>query len=440
MITQQEYADRRNRVKKALGQDGIMIIPSAHETLRNADTEYLFRQKSDFYYITGYKEPGALAIIAPHRKEGEYILFNRVRDRDAEVWTGRRVGQAGAVAEYGVDQAFSYEEINAKLPEILQGYQKIYYPMGENFSFDQQVLTWINQMRSAKRINPIALINSQDILHEMRLRKSAAEIDLMRHAGQVSAKAHVRAMTVCRPGMWEYQIQAELLYEFARHDCYPMPYNAIVGSGPNSCILHYNDNNAQLKDGDMLLIDAAGEYQCYAADVTRTFPVNGKFSSEQRAIYEIVLAAQKSTITKVKTGISCPELLDHSVKIISQGLLDLGLLKGSLNEVIEKKTYREFYMHNIGHWLGLDTHDVGTYRIGQEARHLEPGMVFTVEPGIYIRPSDKVDEKWWNIGVRIEDDVLVTEQEPEVLTQDAPKEITEIENLMANRQKVTAKM
>lgn len=433
MITQAEFLQRRQRIMHAIQPDSVVILPAAHEFKRNHDSDYLYRQNSDFYYLTGFREPEAVMVLAPGRKEGEYILFNRERNFDAEVWVGARSGQEGAREHYHADQAFPINSIDVKMLEILTGRRRIYYPVGQDSIIDQQMIEWINQLRRQIRSGtnaPNEFIDISQILHEMRLLKSPAEIELMRQAAQVSAAAHRRAMQVCKPGMMEYELQAELLFEFCRHDCYPSAYNSIVGGGANSCVLHYVDNNTKLKDGDLVLIDAGGEYQYYASDITRTFPVNGRFSPEQRAIYELVLQAQLATIARVKVGTPWNELQDIPRQIITEGLVELGLLKGNVKDLLETHAYQCFYMHNIGHWLGLDVHDVGNYRVNQQWRRLETGIVLTVEPGIYIRPDANVDKKWWNIGVRIEDDVLVTEQGHEVLSKDALKQIDEIERLM----------
>lgn len=434
-ITNEEYKNRRRKLSEIVGKDSIVIVPSAKEVFRNGDSDYLFRQNSNFYYLTGFNEPDAVAVLASERPEGEYVLFNRVRDIKAEIWNGKRAGQAGAVSDYGADQAFPYEDLDAKMPELLKNYRKVYFPIGMNPEFDQRILSWIKELRHripSRRAVPTEFIDIRPSLYAMRLIKSPAEINLMRYVAKASAGAHRKAMQACRPGLWEYQIQAVLLKEFSWHHCFPPAYNCIVAGGENACVLHYNENNAELKNGDMLLIDAAGEYQNYAADITRTFPVNGRFTHEQRAIYELVLLAQKNTIAMVKPGVSAPALQANAIRILSEGLLSLGLLKGTLEEVIKNRTYTQFYMHNVGHWLGLDTHDAGSYRLGQEENCLlEPGMVFTIEPGIYIQPHENIEKKWWNIGVRIEDNILVTETGNEILSIDAPKEITEIEALMA---------
>lgn len=433
MITKKEYAERRQRVMKVIGPQGIVILPAAAECMRSGEADYLYRQDSDFYYLSGFKEPEAVLVLAPGRKEGEYILFNRQRDPNAETWVGVRVGQTGAVKDYDADQAFPIESISEKMPELLANYRQVYFPIGKDADFDKQVIGWVKQITKHVRSGigvPTTFVNVQDIIHEMRLRKSPAEIELLRIAAKVSAQAHTRAMQTCRPEMTEYQLQAELLYEFSRGHCYPPAYNSIVASGPHACVLHYVDNHDQLKNGDLVLIDAGGEYEYYAADITRTFPVNGRFSKEQRAIYEIVLDAQKSTIATIKPGLPWEKLQEQTVHVITKGLLQLGLLQGDLQNLIAERAWFHFYMHQVTHWLGLDVHDAGKYKVDGQWRLLEEGMVLTIEPGIYIRPDEKIDKKWWNIGVRIEDDILVTAQGHEILTDAVPKEIIKIEALM----------
>lgn len=423
MITSQEYAQRRKRVLEAIGKDGIAILMAAPECFRTGHVEYLYRQNSDFYYLSGFKEPEAILVLAPAYKEGEYLLFNRERDEKSEIWTGRRAGQQSARDHYGASNAFSIQCVDKKLPEILSQYQQVYYPFGQE-KLAGRIAQW------TKENPPAELIDLNKILHEMRLKKSAAEMELMRTAAYISANAQRRAMKTCRLGMMEYELEAELLYEFARHQAYPPAYNNIVAGGGNACVLHYVDNNAQLNANELVLVDAGGEYQYYASDITRTFPISGRFTPEQRAIYEIVLRAQKAVIEQIKPGVSFDQLQQTTVQLLTQGLLQLGLLSGDLETLLKEQAYKKFYMHNVSHWLGLDAHDVGAYRMNERWRILEPNMVLTVEPGIYIQPDEKIAKKWWNIGVRIEDDIAVTAEGHEILSKDAPKEIDEIENLM----------
>jgi Xaa-Pro aminopeptidase len=436
MINMSEYAKRRKTLMQKIGPDGIVILSSAPELLRNGDAVYAYRQNSDFYYLTGFDEPESVLVLAPKRKDGEFILFNRVRDRDHEIWDGPRAGQEGAIKTFKADQAFPIHELNKMLPELLAGRETIHYTLGKNREFDKTLLQAVNQARSKVRSGiqaPTTFIDIAPSLHEMRLFKSAAEIAVMQKAVDITEKAHVRAMQVCKPGMNEYQLEAEILYEFQRHGARFPAYNSIVGAGRHSCILHYVHNNQKIANGDVVLIDAGAEYQNYAADITRTFPANGKFSGEQKAIYELVLASQLAAIKSIKPGASWTKAQDVIVKIITQGLIDLKILKGNLDTLIEKQAYFPFYMHRSGHWLGLDVHDVGRYRIDKKWRNLQPGMMLTVEPGIYISAdTPHVPARWHNIGVRIEDNVLVTKEGCRVLSQAIPKTVKDIEAIMAD--------
>jgi Xaa-Pro aminopeptidase len=435
MIKMSEFADRRKKLMRKIGRKGIMILPSAPELYRNGDAMYAYRQNSDFYYLTGFEEPEAVLVLVPHREQGEYILFNRVRDRDHEIWDGPRAGQEGAVKDFRADQSFPFNELSLMLPELLKDRETIHYPLGINTRFDKVLMDGVNKIRAKVRGGMQAPLTFTDItlsLHEMRLFKSEAEIAAMQKAVDITGKAHVRAMKTCRPGMYEYELEAELLHEFNRHGARFQAYTSIVGAGKNSCILHYIANNQKIAEDDLVLIDAGAEYQNYAADITRTFPASGKFSGEQRAIYELVLAAQLAAIKLIKPGKSWEAGQDAIVKIITEGLLDLKILKGNLDQLIEQKAYLPFYMHKSGHWLGLDVHDVGRYQIAEKWRSLQQGMVFTVEPGIYISADIKgVSERWHNIGVRIEDDVLVTDKGSKVLSENIPKTVADIEALMA---------
>ncbi len=436
MIKMNEYAKRRKEIMQKIGPKGIMILPAAPEVIRNGDAYYPYRQNSDFYYLTGFEEPESVLVLAPKRKEGEYILFNRVRDRNREIWDGARAGQEGARKEYLADQAFPFSEFTLMLPELLAGRESIHYPLGINCDFDKLVLHGVNHIRAKVRggfQSPIAFVDITPTLHEMRLFKSPSEVNVMKKAIDITAKAHERAMTICKPGMNEYQLEAELMHVFQSHGARFPAYSSIVGAGRNTCILHYINNDQTIADGDLVLIDAGAEYHNYASDITRTFPANGRFTGEQRAIYELVLESQLAAIKSVKPGASWTAAQNVIVKIITQGLKDLGLLKGNMDELIEKQAYFPFYMHRSGHWLGLDVHDVGRYSIETKWRSLQPGMVFTVEPGIYISADiPGVPKKWHNIGVRIEDNVLVTEKGHEVLSQKIPKTVAEIEAIMAH--------
>lgn len=434
MITKSEFAKRRKQVMKKIGPTGIAIFAAAPVAARNADCDYPYRQNSDFYYLTGFEEPDSVAIIMPNRKEGQFILFNRVRNRAEEIWTGFRAGQEGAKKDFGADEAYPISELTKKLPELLEGRDEIYYTLGLDDIFDKTLLNAINKIRGKIRsgiYSPISFKDITETIHEMRLIKSPAEIKLMRKAADISAGAHIRAIQACKPGMNEYQLEAEITYEFQKNGARFLAYNSIVGSGENSCILHYNNNNKVIEKNSVVLIDAGCEYQYYAADITRTFPANGRFSPEQKAIYEIVLAAQLAGIKAVRPGAPWPSAQTAIIKVITQGLLDVGILKGKLNTLIEKEAYFPFYMHKSGHWLGMDVHDVGRYKVNGKWRLLRPGMVLTVEPGIYISPDiSGVDKRWHHIGVRIEDDVLVTAKGNEILSYRVPKHIDDIEALM----------
>ncbi len=418
---------------RMMGDGSMAILPAAAQRIRNRDAEYPFRQDSDFQYLTGFPEPEAVLVLMPGRKEGEYVLFCRERDPQMETWNGRRAGQDGAREHYGADDSFPIGDIDDILPGLLENKERVYYTMGCSPDFDRRMMEWVNRIRSQVRTGsrpPGEFVSLEHLLHDMRLYKSRAEQGAMRTAMRISATAHQRAMQICRPGAMEYQVEAELLYEFRRHGAVPA-YEPIVGGGANGCILHYTENSAELRDGDLLLIDAGAEYECYAADITRTFPVNGRFSPAQRAVYEVVLAAQRAAIAKVRPGNHWNDPHDAAVRALTEGMVALGLLKGRVRKLIQDESYRRFYMHRTGHWLGMDVHDVGDYKVGGQWRVLEPGMVLTVEPGIYIAPGTRgVARKWWGIGIRIEDDVLVTADGCEVMTAAVPKEVDAIEALM----------
>ncbi len=434
-ITKSEYSRRRKTLMGMMEPNSIAILPSASQKSRSRDTEYPFRQDSDFYYLTGFDEPDAVLAILPGREHGEYVLFCRERDPEKEIWDGYRAGPEGACKQYAADDAFPISDIDEILPGLIEGRERVYYAMGKDPSFDKHVMDWVNTIRAKVRAGatpPGEFLDLDHFLHDMRLYKSAAEKRLMEQAGEISAQAHIRAMQICKPGLYEYQLEAEIQHSCAQAGGRYAAYNSIVGGGNNACILHYIENNQKLKDGDLVLIDAGCEYEKYASDITRTFPVNGVFSEEQKAIYSLVLNAQKAAMDAIKPGNHWNEPHDESVRVITQGLLDLGLLEGDLDSLINDNAYKVFYMHRIGHWLGMDVHDVGDYKVGGEWRVLEPGMVMTVEPGIYIsNDCESVAKKWRGIGVRIEDDVIVTKEGYEVLTSTVPKEVDEIEALMA---------
>ena len=433
-MKQNEFKKRRKQLMQRVGEGNIALIGSASMHTRNRDVNYPFRQDSDFYYLTGFNEPDALAVFVPGRAQGEYILFCREFDAKKALWEGAHSGLEGATTHYDADDAFPIDDLDDILPGLLENKTKVFYPMGCNLELDHNLLEWINHIRNQSRsgiIAPGELVSLALILHEMRLFKSAEELKLMRRAAEVSAHAHVRAMKACKAGLYEYQIEAELIHHFIDNGLRSVAYPSIVAGGKNACTLHYTENNSKLKNGDLLLIDAGAECDHYAADITRTFPISGRFNEAQKQLYQLVLNAQTAALEQIKPGLPWNLAHDASVEILTQGLLDLGLLKGKLKKLIKDEKYKQFYMHRIGHWLGMDVHDVGDYKIKQEWRLLEAGMVLTVEPGLYIPPDCKsVDEKWRGIGIRIEDDVLVTTTGHEILTSGVPKSIADIEALM----------
>lgn len=433
-MNKREFFRRRKRLMDMMGDESVAIIPTSPVHIRNRDVEFPHRPDSDFHYLSGYPEPEAVIVLIPDRYHGEFVLFCREKDEKMETWTGRRTGLEGACDDYGANDAFPIEDMDDILPGMLEDRDRIYYTMGNDSGFDQRVLGWVNQVRKQSRtgINaPDEFISLNHLLHEMRLFKSRPEISLMKKAAKISCYAHKRAMRVCEPGMMEYQIEAELLHEFMRHGCRTPAYPSIVGAGGNGCILHYTENSSEMKDGELLLIDAGAELESYASDISRTFPVNGVFSKEQKQIYELVLEANQEAIKKVKPGNHWNDPHHVAVKILTEGMVSLGILKGTVKSNIKEETYKKYFMHRTGHWLGMDVHDVGDYKLDGEWRKLEPGMVTTIEPGLYFQPQHGLQKKWWNIGVRIEDDVLVTKEGSEVFSNDAPKAVDEIEALMA---------
>ena len=429
---QMPFAHRRARLLEQMGDDAIAIIATRAEMYRNRDADYKFRADSSFYYLTGFAEPEAVAVLQTGSDQ-PYTLFCRERNREMEIWNGLRAGTEGALSQYAADQAFTIEQLDEQIISLLSGKKRLYVRLGQDAAFDLRVTGWLKKIAANQRQGgqgPVEIIQLDSLLDEMRLFKDTHEIDLMRRAAQISAQAHVRAMQQVKPGMMEYQLEAELLYIFAQNGC-QTAYNSIVGGGANGCILHYVENNQPLKDGDLVLIDAGAELDHYAADITRTFPVNGKFLPEQKALYELVLKAQLAAIEATKPGNHYRLPHETAVRILTTGLVELGLLQGDVEELIASEAYRQFYMHGTGHWLGMDVHDVGSYKLNNEWRPYQPGMVVTVEPGLYIAPDDdSVDARWRGIGIRIEDDVLVTESGNEVLTCDVPKTVEEIEALM----------
>jgi Xaa-Pro aminopeptidase len=414
--------------------DSVAIIPAASEATRSNDTHYRYRQDSDFYYLTGFDEPESIAVVAPSRDAEKFTLFVRPRDAEQETWVGKRAGIEGAKERHGADAAFAVAEFRDKLAELLNGAKNVYYRLGVNRELDEVLIKQLGEMRLRSRqfTAPDSITDPSAILGEMRLVKSDAEIELMQRAADIAAEAHVEAMKAVRAGMMEYEIEALIEYHFRKSGAAAPAYGSIVGGGANATILHYVTNDAPLRDGDLLLIDAGAEYQGYASDITRTFPVNGRFSQAQREIYEAVLAAQVACIEMVKPGVTMDELNDHAIRILTERMVSLGLLEGQVDKLVEEKTYRRFFMHGIGHFLGLDVHDAGRYKLNGAARALAPGVVITVEPGIYIAgDAENVPDRFRGIGVRIEDDVLVTPEGHRMLTAKVPKGIEEIEKLMA---------
>lgn len=425
------FSERRDLLADKVLEDSAIIVSAASVKSRISDTEYSYRQDSNFYYLSGYEEPESLILIRPNQDKERFIIFCRDRDPLREQWDGFRTGQEGVIQDYGADAAYSINSIDEIMPKLLEGAKNIYFSMSAPCGVDAKISSWVEDIRKNTRSGaepPQNLLSLDSILHEMRLIKESDEMDLMKKAANITTEAHIRAMQSVRPGMYEYQLEAEYLYAFNKNGARSPAYNSIVGGGNNSCILHYVENNAELKDGDLVLVDAGCEYQYYASDVTRTFPVNGKFSPEQREIYSIVLEAHKQSMEQAKPGNKWNLMHEKSVEVIVEGLLSIGLLQGSRDEIIDKGEYSKFYMHRIGHWLGMDVHDVGSYKQDGDWRPLEEGMVMTVEPGIYILDSmEGVDDKWKGIGVRIEDDIAITESGFEILTPDVPRTIEEVE-------------
>jgi Xaa-Pro aminopeptidase len=431
----EEFARRRRRLMELVGRGSIAILPTAVERIRNRDVHYPFRPDSDFYYLTGFPEPEAVAVFVPGRAQGEFVLFCRERDPERETWDGRRAGLEGACASFGADDAFPIADLDDILPGLLENRDRIFYTMGFDPEFDQRVLGWLNRVRGKARqgVNaPEEFVTLAHVIHELRLYKGRAEVRTMRRAAEIAAEGHRQAMLCCRPGMYEYQIEAVLNHSFTQAGSRAPAYPAIVGGGVNGCILHYRENESVLQDGDLLLIDAGAEYECYASDITRTFPVNGRYSELQREVYELVLEAQLAAIDKCRAGNHWDDPHQAAVKVLTKGLVGLGLLKGRVPTLVKQEAYKPYYMHRTGHWLGMDVHDVGDYKVGGQWRLLEAGMVMTVEPGLYFIPGTKgLPKRLAGIGIRIEDDVLVTRGEPDVLSRGAPKAVAEIEALMA---------
>jgi Xaa-Pro aminopeptidase len=418
----------------AVAPSAVAVLPSAPVFVRNNDVEHEYRQDSDFFYLTGFDEPESVVVL--DAKERKTTLFVRPRDRDREVWDGPRAGVDGAREQYGADEAFHIGDLGEKLPDLLQNRRRVHYRIGFDRRFDERFLGALDRVRARSRTGvfaPTEIVDPGAILHEMRLRKSPVEVETMRAAARITREAHEGAMARARPGMREYEIEALLIDTFRRHGSERPAYGSIVGSGPNACVLHYRKNDRRIEPGDLLLIDAGCEYGYYASDVTRTFPVGRAFSPEQQAIYELVLEAQLDAIAASRVGTTLDAIHARSVEVVTRGLVRLGLLTGSAEQAIETGQYKRFFMHRTSHWLGMDVHDVGAYFVDGKPRGLEPGMVLTVEPGIYIAPDEAtVPAPWRGIGVRIEDDVLVTGSDPEVLTSGIPKTVDEVHRACAS--------
>jgi Xaa-Pro aminopeptidase len=430
-----ERARRRKNLMRAIGRDSIAIIPAAPVKSRSRDTHYAYRQDSDFYYLTGFLEPESVAVLISGRKAAEYILFCRERDELMETWNGRRLGVDRAPEILDADDAFPIDDIDDILPGLLEGRERVFYSMGRETLFDNRIIGWINQLKAKSGSGgsvPSEFVSLDYHLHDMRLYKSRSEQTLLRKAARLSAAGHVAAMQRCEPGCMEYELEAALIatYRQAGADHSFLP---IVGGGANGCILHYTENNMALNDGDMVLIDSGAEWQGYAGDISRSFPVNGRFSEPQRELYEIVLDANIAAIEKVVVGNHWNDPHDAAVRVITKGLIKLGLLKGELRKLIRDEEYRRFFMHRTGHWLGLDVHDVGDYKVDDKWRQLESGMVLTIEPGLYIPAGSDIPKRYRNTGIRVEDNVIVTDADPEVITAAVPKTVAEIEALMAER-------
>ncbi len=436
-ITQSEFKARREKLMQQMSENSIAILTAAPEYERNHDASFAYRQNSSFQYLTGFNEPEAAAVFIPGRKvdgkNAEFIFFNQMNNIDLEIWIGKRIGQEGACKEYGADEAYPIEKLDEMMPKLMEGKDTLYFTFGACAELDKKVANWLGQIRRTVRSGtgaPENLIDINKIIFELRLIKSDAEIALMRHAAETSAQAHILGMEACRDAKHEYQVEAVMWNHLAMNGFRAWAYTPIVGGGANACVLHYIENDDALKDGELLLVDAGGEWECYSSDITRTYPVNGKYTPEQKSIYELVLKSQKAGIEALKPGIPWNTVQLIIVRILTEGLVELGILKGSVDALIKTEAYKQYYMHNSGHWLGLDTHDVGKYKINGQWRDLKAGMVITVEPGLYIKAGSDADPKWWNIGVRIEDDVVVTETGYDVLSKSLPKEVSDIEALM----------
>ena len=433
-----EFLTRQKRLLREMQPNSICLLPASNLVTRSRDTEYPFRQDSYFHYLCGFPEPEAWLVLSNHQEypQDMCILFCLDKDPTMEIWHGRRLGPKQAKQQYAVNMAFAVDELDERLLDLIDGHQHLYFAQGHDHATDDLVFSLLQALRDAPKQSknaPSSLIDVRIILDEMRLIKSAAEIDMMRQAAAIATQAHIRAMQFVEAGKNEYHLEAEIHHEFAMQGAKYPAYGTIVGAGDNACILHYTENNQELKEGDLVLIDAGCEWQGYAADITRTFPVSGQFSAPQKQLYELVLNAQLAAFEQIKPNNTIKQAGDAAIAVITQGLLDLNILKGELADNIKQQTYREFYMHGLSHWLGLDVHDVGHYKIDEQDRPLQPGMVLTVEPGIYIAPEANVANKWRGIGIRIEDNLLITPSGHENLTLAAPKSINDIEALMQNK-------
>ena len=430
-----EYAKRRKQLMRMAGEDAILILPAAPERIRSKDTTYPYRQDSDFWYLTGFTEPEAVLVLVPGRKHGEALLFCRERDPEKEAWDGPRAGQEGAVADFGMDDAYPIADLDEILPGLLEGRGRVYYHFGRDKDFDLSLIGWVNRVRARMRQGaepPHEFLELGHLLHELRLFKSASEVKLMQRAADVACQAQLAAMRATRDGAREYEVEAALQYVYRSNNCAPA-YEPIVGAGANGCVLHYRANDAEMRDGQLLLCDAGAEFAGYASDITRTWPVSGRYSKEQRALYQLVLDAQDAAMAQARPGRTWIAGHEAAVTVLTEGLLSLGLLKGTLKSNLASGDYRRFYMHKTGHWIGLDVHDVGEYKVAGDYRELEPGMVFTIEPGLYIAPGSKgVAAKWQGIGIRIEDDVVVTKDGCTVLTDGVPSDPDAVAALVGN--------
>lgn len=428
------FAKRRKEFMQKMS-GGVAIFAAAPVRPRNHDVDYEYRQDSDFYYLTGFEEPDSVAVLLPGNEKHDYVLFVQPKDKEKEIWTGIRAGSEGAVQDYGAGMAHTIDKLEEIVPEFLSNAPVLYYTLNRYPEMDQRVFTIINKVRSLGRFGiypPSQIIEPASILSDMRLIKRPEDVELMQRAVEISAKGHVAAMKACAPGRYEYEMQGVLEYIFRRNGSTRNGYPSIVGSGPNSCILHYVTNDRKMESGDLLLVDAGAEFGYFSGDITRTYPVNGKFSPEQKAVYEVVLDAQKKAIEKVQVGVPFINAHETAVRVLTEGMISLGLLTGTADENIENENYKKYYMHRTGHWLGMDVHDTGRYKKNDQWRILEEGMVMTVEPGIYIGTEDE-HESFRNIGVRIEDDILITKEGPRVLSASCPKEVSELENLIGSK-------